>query len=87
MNLLGTWMEARLDTAKMMINTVENKDFNLNVLYWIKQNNPKMITITETDSLDFKEKLKKEGYSYVLLEEEAEWDVLQMYLKKTHMIR
>ena len=87
MNLFGTWMEAKLDSAKMMINTVDNKDFDVNVMYWIKRNNPKMITITETGSLELKEKLVKQGYSYVLLEEEAEWDVLKQYLKKTHMIR
>jgi len=82
MNLFGTWMEARLGTARLMINTVEDKDFDLNVLYWLKVHNKKIKKITETSDVDTKEFLVKEGFHHVLLDDDAEWDVLKKFLTK-----
>jgi len=76
------WEEVSLDKASAVISTIgENPEDDANLIKWMKKNNPKALKVVETnDPVEAKE-LYKLGADIVLVQDNLEWNDLELYLK------
>jgi len=76
------WDEISLDKADAVISTIgENPEDDLRLIKWMKKHNPKALKIVETNNPKEAEDLYKKGADIVLVQDNLEWNDLELYLK------
>jgi hypothetical protein len=78
------WEKLRFHKAAAVISTIgQNQNDDVNLVRWLRKNKFKGISVGETNFPWEVKQLYKEGYDFVLVQDDAEWLVLRDYLKKS----
>ncbi len=78
------WEQLRFDKAHAVISTIgNNQDDDINIIRWLKKRKFQGIAVGETNFPWEVKQLYKAGYDFVLVQDDAEWLVLQDYLKRS----